>query len=64
MDFNSDSCFFERARQVHEGNLDNEVTHDLHRMTVILELLQHKINIEEPHRLLPSLFATLARYIS
>ncbi|XP_078352830.1 HEAT repeat-containing protein 1-like isoform X2 [Oculina patagonica] len=52
-----------RGQQVHEDDLDTEVTHHLHRLTVILELLQHKINIEEPHRLLPSLFATLARCV-
>ena len=54
---------FGRGRQVHEGDLDNEETPHLHRVTVILELLQHKINIDEPHRLLPTLFVTLARYI-
>lgn len=53
---------FGRARKAHEDNLDNEETHHLHRLTVILELLQHKINIDKPHRLLPTLFATIARY--
>ena len=55
---------FGRAQQVHEDDFDNEETHHLHKVTVILELLQHKINIDAPHRLLPTLFATLARYIS
>ncbi|KAJ7330602.1 HEAT repeat-containing protein 1 [Desmophyllum pertusum] len=51
-----------RSQQVHEDD-ENEITHRLHRVTVILELLQHKINIEEPHRLLPTLFATLSRCV-
>ena len=54
---------FGRARQAHKDDLDNEETHHLHKVTVILELLQHKINIDEPHRLLPTLFATIARYL-
>ena len=51
---------FPRAQQEHTDH-ENEVSHQLQRVTVILELLQYKINIDEPHRLLPTLFATLTR---
>ena len=59
---NSNFCFFARAHKVQEDE-DKEGTQNLQRVTVILELLQNKINIEEPHRLLPTLFATLLRYM-
>ncbi|XP_029184672.2 HEAT repeat-containing protein 1-like isoform X2 [Acropora millepora] len=37
----------------------SEVSHHLKRTTAVLELLQHKMNVEEPHLLLPTLFAIL-----
>ncbi|PFX20859.1 HEAT repeat-containing protein 1 [Stylophora pistillata] len=49
-----------RKEQQHE---ENEGSEQLQRVTVVLELLQSKINIEEPHRLLPTLFGTLARCV-
>lgn len=53
---------FQRTQEEHKEENDED-THHLQRVTAILELLQYKINIEEPHRLLPTLFATLTRYI-
>ena len=48
--------------QQQQKDEENETNNQLQRVTVILELLQHKINIEEPHRLLLTLFGTLTRY--
>lgn len=53
---------FQRTQEEHKEENDED-SHHLQRVTAILELLQYKINIEEPHRLLPTLFATLTRYI-
>ena len=55
-------CSFDRARKGKQDD-ENEGAVQLQRVTVVLELLQSKINIEEPHRLLPTLFGTLTRYM-
>lgn len=55
-------CSFDRARKGEQDD-ENEGAVQLQRVTVVLELLQSKINIEEPHRLLPTLFGTLTRYM-
>ena len=49
--------------QQQQKDEENKTNNQLQRVTVILELLQHKINIEEPHRLLLTLFGTLTRYM-
>lgn len=60
---NCDKLFsvFLRTQQEHKEN-ENEISHHLQRVTAILELLQVKINVEEPYQLFPGLFATLKRY--
>lgn len=47
-----------RTQQEHKEN-EKEISHHLQRVTAILELLQVKINVEEPYQLFPGLFATL-----
>ncbi|RMX40131.1 hypothetical protein pdam_00002238 [Pocillopora damicornis] len=54
-----------KVKKARKGEQDdeNEGAVQLQRVTVVLELLQSKINIEEPHRLLPTLFGTLTRCV-
>ncbi|XP_068676688.1 HEAT repeat-containing protein 1-like isoform X1 [Montipora foliosa] len=48
------------TRSRHEDDdQSSQTSQDFQRVTVILELLQHKINVKEPHLLLPTLFAIL-----
>lgn len=55
-------CIFWLRIQHENQDESSEVSHHLKRTTAILELLQHKMNVEEPHLLLPTLFSILTRY--